>query len=86
MSLTPFLSVTLTSAPCFSSSLTISVCPGILALPSGVSYIINNNYIVYIIVNCIIIIIKQKHLRQKQQSKQTEEQRPNKNRKSKIKT
>ena len=37
MSLTSLLSVTLTLAPCFSSSSTISVCPALQAITSGVS-------------------------------------------------
>ena len=38
MSLTFCLLVTLTLAPCFSSSSTTCVCPGIQAITSGVSY------------------------------------------------
>ena len=40
MSLTLSSSVTLISAPYFNSNLTISVCPSIQVITSGVSYII----------------------------------------------
>ena len=50
MTLTPFLSVTLTSAPFFSSCSTTCVCPAIHAIISSVHYII-------IIIIMIIMIL-----------------------------
>ena len=52
ITITFWLSVQLTLAPLFSSSSTISVCPGIQVIPSGVDYILiiiiignyNNHY------------------------------------------
>ena len=54
MSLTLSSSVTLISAPWFSSSSTISVCPSIQVITSGVRYII---IIIIIIIITIIIVM-----------------------------